>query len=289
MNDDLPTVLQLEVTARCNLACVFCKNTLPIVQQRGDLDLGTCVRLLDRLATCCTRVNLWGTGEPMMHRDLYRIALYASERGYRRIKLSTNGHFLTDRNIDRLLSSGFTCIRVSLDHATAQEYEHVRVGGDFARVVDGIRRLCARRNELRVGVRIVVNSVSPTDDIDEPHPVAALVLPLGVDHHEVQPDIWRGQGRFTRLPPRERCAQPTNMLSILADGSVIPCCHLCEGEILLGNIHEQDPLEIWQSARARELRQAFVRGQFAHCGWCNMHAPISLRQRELPPTYAVQP
>jgi MoaA/NifB/PqqE/SkfB family radical SAM enzyme len=90
----LPKVLQVEPTVRCNLSYVFCKTKLPFVQPRGEMPFELFQRLVDQAVHCCTRLNLWGTGEPMLHPKIMDMARYAARQGFKRVKISTNGHYL---------------------------------------------------------------------------------------------------------------------------------------------------------------------------------------------------
>jgi radical SAM protein with 4Fe4S-binding SPASM domain len=281
-SEPLPKVLQVEPTVRCNLSCVFCKTKLPFVQQRGEMPLETFHRLIDQVAQCCTRLNLWGTGEPMLHPRIMEMARYASQHGFKRVKISTNGHYLSDEQVEGLLTSGFTCVRVSLEDVPADKYADIRRGGDYQRVLDGLGRLCASRKRLKANVRIVVVSVASEENPARTSLLNDYLEKIGVDEHMYQFDVWRVGGANARVLPKERCAQLYGVLNVLADGTVVPCCHLHEGEIILGSIHDQHPLVIWQSAQMERLRATFEQNKMSQCHTCNYSGPLEFRQTELP-------
>jgi len=63
------------------------------------------------------------------------------------------------------------------------------------------------------------------------------------------------------------CPNPFDRLEIKANGNAY-CC--CEGWLPkpLGNVLEQDILEIWRDAPAREIRSTVLDGSFRHCVAC---------------------
>ncbi|HYH65328.1 MAG TPA: radical SAM protein [Urbifossiella sp.] len=265
----LPEVLHVEVTTACNLACVFCKNAEPAVRARGELPLPVFVDLLDQLGDHCRRVNLWGTGEPLLYPPTLEMTRRAAARGVPNIKISTNGTLLSDSMVGQLLASGVTSVRVALDSADPTEYRALR-GGSWARAVAGIERLVVARDRIGAPVRVVVASVVTGQSPESLRRVRALAAELGADDHELMPNIWAGQFPVAgRRPPPERCDQPLRTIHVLADGDVVPCCHSLTGEVVLGNIHRESLRDIWAGAAARRARDEFTGARFPLCGGCN--------------------
>ena len=279
-NVSFPEVFQVEVTTRCNLNCTFCKARPDDVKQRGDLDYKTFEKVIDQLAGKIHRVNLWGAGEPMLHPEFFTMAKKAAGLGVRRIKVSTNGHFLSDENIKRILSSGITQIRIALDTSSPGEYARGRRGGDFHRVIKGIEKLCSAKAKTGVPLRVVVCSVTVDPSLLEDNPVRKLASSLGADAYEILHDIWDEQGIFTNVPPKERCIYPFKYFTLLAHGMVAPCCHVWHPDWILGNADEQPVEEIWYGQRTQKLRSIFLEGKFKYCSICNYYGPIQLRKIE---------
>jgi len=275
-----PEVLQVEVTTRCNLNCTFCKARPDDVKSRGDLRYEVYERVVSRLEGIIDRVNLWGAGEPMLHPDFFRMANKASELGIKRIKVSTNGHFLTAENIAKILDCGITQMRVALDHPSEKDYISGRRGGDFYRVVNGIADLCAERSKQNSPLRVVVCAVNSHLFAVEENPVKKIAATLGADAFEAQYDIWDESGLHTKVPPQKRCAYPYKYITLLAHGLVAPCCHVWHPEWLLGDANTEDIRAIWEGENARRLRRAFANGEFPFCAICNYTGPIELRNIE---------
>ena len=91
----LPTELQVEVTAACNLRCRMClvRYRPPFNRVTGSMTAERFARLLDELPTV-RRVTLQGLGEPLLAPDLFDMIRIARSRGVD-VGFNTNATLLT--------------------------------------------------------------------------------------------------------------------------------------------------------------------------------------------------
>jgi MoaA/NifB/PqqE/SkfB family radical SAM enzyme len=137
---------QVEVTSRCNLKCVMCPVTV-LADQWPSYDMSW--PTFERIASAFERVKwvyLQGWGEPLLHRRLLDMIERAKAAGCR-VGFTTNGTRLTRDTGARLLERGLDLLAVSIAGATAATHEQIRVGSDFARLIENVRRFIALRNE----------------------------------------------------------------------------------------------------------------------------------------------
>jgi MoaA/NifB/PqqE/SkfB family radical SAM enzyme len=147
---ELPRYVQLEPVGQCNLRCTMC----PIQYREDGPPFGppafmaweTFERLIDGFDTM-TELHLQGLGEPMMHPRFFDMIEYAARRGIR-VSTNTNISLLNQRRADRCVSSGLDCIHVSIDGATAETYERIRIRGHWDRVLRNMERLIESRQRL---------------------------------------------------------------------------------------------------------------------------------------------
>ena len=269
-NYEEPSVLQIEITTKCNLICTFCKNGTEAVQSRGSMNLEEYKLILNQGKLFWRRINLWGTGEPFLHPDFFRMARIAKEMNIERIKVSTNGHLFTDKNIKLVLANGITDIRIAIESVDPEAYRKQRVKGDLSKVVIGLKKMVAARNEHNKKIKISICSVVSTLDPSERERVADFTKNIGADEYEAMANIWGDQFQIEKLPmPTSRCNQQLNTFNVLANGDVIPCCHTYLGEIILGNIYNNSVLEVWQGELALAERRKFLENKFRFCPACN--------------------
>jgi radical SAM protein with 4Fe4S-binding SPASM domain len=144
----LPKELQVEVTGACNLACRMClvRYRPKLGKREGAMCFHTFKSIVDELPHL-EKVTLQGLGEPLLAPDLFRMIEYAAERGIR-MGFNTNGTLLTPDASERLVRVGLDWLHVSLDGASAETYEDVRHGSNFARVRQNVIGLVRARRRL---------------------------------------------------------------------------------------------------------------------------------------------
>jgi MoaA/NifB/PqqE/SkfB family radical SAM enzyme len=139
---------QVEVTSRCNLKCVMCPVTV-LADQWPSYDMSW--PTFERIAAAFERVRwvyLQGWGEPLLHRRLLDMIERAKGAGCQ-VGFTTNGTRLTQQTAEQLLDRGLDLLAVSIAGATAATHEQIRVGSDFGRLIENVRRFVALRNERR--------------------------------------------------------------------------------------------------------------------------------------------
>ncbi|MBI2710561.1 MAG: radical SAM protein [Actinobacteria bacterium] len=137
----LPSAIQVEVTAACNLRCRMClvRYRDPVDRVHGSLGLDRFRALLDGLHGL-RRVTLQGLGEPLLCPDLAAMVREASARGID-AGFNTNATLLTRARARELVDAGVAWIHVSLDGADAATYEAIRDGARFSKVIANLAGL----------------------------------------------------------------------------------------------------------------------------------------------------
>jgi MoaA/NifB/PqqE/SkfB family radical SAM enzyme len=147
---DLPKFLQVEPVGQCNLRCQMCP-----IQFRRDgpphgppafMDFDVFTRLLDQIPEL-EELQLQGLGEPMMHPRFFDMVAYASARGIR-VGTNTNLTLLNARRAELCVTSGLADLHASVDGATAETYERIRVRARFDRIIANLEGLVAARRRL---------------------------------------------------------------------------------------------------------------------------------------------
>ena len=148
----LPSYVQIEPVGQCNLRCQMCS-----IQFRQDgppygppafMQYDTFTGLIDQLVGAGTReLHMQGLGEPMMHPRFFDMVEYATGKGMR-VTTNSNLTLLNERRAERCVQSGLACLHVSIDGATAETYERIRVRAHFERVLGNLERLISVRERL---------------------------------------------------------------------------------------------------------------------------------------------
>ncbi len=143
----LPAYVQIEPVGQCNLRCQMCPIQFgPPYGPPAFMPFDTFVRLVDQFEGLA-HLHLQGLGEPMMHPRFFDMVAYAARR---EIKVTTNTNLtlLNPRRAEAAVASGLDTIHVSVDGATPETYERIRVRGHFDRLARNVALLLETRARL---------------------------------------------------------------------------------------------------------------------------------------------
>lgn len=145
-----PTFAQIEPVGQCNLRCQMC----PILFRQDGPPWGplaflayeTFCRLIDEMPQL-KALHLQGLGEPLMHPRFFDMVAYAAGKGIS-VSTNTNLTLLNPRRAERCIKSGLAEIHVSLDGASAETFERIRVRARLKRVLRNLENLMGARGRL---------------------------------------------------------------------------------------------------------------------------------------------
>jgi radical SAM protein with 4Fe4S-binding SPASM domain len=140
----VPISGSIEVTRRCNLACVHCFNNLPVndrLAHRTELTCEEHCRLIDEMAAEGSLWLLYTGGEIFVRKDFLDIYGYAKRTGFL-ITLFTNATLINRAAAEYLSAWRPFSIEVSLYGCTEETHDKVTgVAGSFERTMAGVRLL----------------------------------------------------------------------------------------------------------------------------------------------------
>ncbi len=164
-----------ETTKACNLSCRHCRAVPQRSLAATELTTSRAFDLIDRIAEVARPVLVLSGGEPLFRPDLYDIAAYGVDTGFR-LALATNGTLVTGRVAAKIADAGFSRVAVSLDSADPATHDRFRgMAGAHADAVRGILNL---REE---GVSVQINSTIAKHNVGEVEQLLGMALELGAD------------------------------------------------------------------------------------------------------------
>lgn len=148
----LPKYVQIEPVGQCNLRCQMCvipfRDDGPPNGPPAFMNFELFTRLVDGFKGMET-LHLQGLGEPMMHPRYFEMVAYAKGKGLR-VTTNTNLTLLNPRRAEQCVTCGLDDLFVSIDGATAETYERIRLRGRFERVLRNLDLLLEARRRLGV-------------------------------------------------------------------------------------------------------------------------------------------
>ena len=274
---DFPLHLDIDPTNACNLKCTMCPRTHYLKTGNkawspggriGFMDLALFKRVIDQgAAHGAYSIKLNYLGEPLLHPRVVDMVAYASRQGLE-VMMNTNAVLLTPEMSRRLLDAGVADIFFSVDSPYPAEYEAIRVGADFHKVISNIGLFVDLKD--RGGFHHVQTRVSMVLDPHEPDPQRVredfrlLFTSLGVAEigfglpTDMKVDYWKKYGRIDGFT----CRDIYQRLFVFWDGAIGPCCGEWERGYLVGDARYDDLAQVWNSEKYRALRRAHEERQY---------------------------
>ncbi|HRP92057.1 MAG TPA: radical SAM protein, partial [Ignavibacteriaceae bacterium] len=145
----LPISYSIEPTNHCNLKCPECPSGLgALTRPLGLLNFADFKSWIDQIKETGFYVQLFFQGEPYINKHLPEMIKYAQANNVY-ISISTNGHFVNDKNVDHVLENAPDKLIYSVDGLDEESYQKYRVGGTFKQADEGLRILIKRKKELK--------------------------------------------------------------------------------------------------------------------------------------------
>lgn len=296
-----PSLISWNLTKMCNLRCPHCYLD---AGKKAENELATveCFALIDEMKALGTEMLILTGGEPLLRRDIYDIATYASERGIW-VVMGTNGVLITDQIVQKMLECGVKGVGISIDSLDPEKHDGFRGGPKSWEYSVRALEIC-RAHGLEVLVQTTITEANHDEIpalIDFARDKGAWSFNLyflvqtgrGQNMNDLSPqrteamltNLAEVQSNYRPMLVRSKCAPHFKRIAferalgglesggcmagtqygrITPEGNVTPCPYMT---VVAGNIRENNFTKIWQTApilqQLRDLNQ--LKGR---CGDC---------------------
>lgn len=208
-----PRGVDIAITGRCNLKCLYCYHFTGAGDVDRDLPAGEWGQFMEELGKCAVMKVVLGGGEPFYRRDLKGM-IESIVRNRMRYDILTNGTLITD-NIARFLASIKRCdkVQVSIDGSIPSTHDYCRGTGNFERAMRGIGHL--QNNGVPVSVRVTVHkgNVSDLEGIAKLL-LEDLKLPAFSTNSASYMGLCRQNSGIVRMSPEDRVLAMNTLLRL---------------------------------------------------------------------------
>ena len=187
LDPPLPVRFQIETTDICNLKCRMCTREVMDGMNTRSMALADFERVVAEVDPYYVTLN--GLGEPLIDKTVFDKLDFLHRRGIM-TSMPTNGTYIRRDKLERLAENLPDILQMSIDGGTKESFEHIRVRGDFARIVDNYRAILARRNggRSRRGTKMRILCALQKKNLFEYREMYALVRSMpGLDAFELVP------------------------------------------------------------------------------------------------------
>ncbi len=299
----LPTSIDVEPIDTCNFACDHCQVT-HWARTTTRLTTERFSSILSQLPML-RQIKLQGMGEPLLNRHLIEMLEEAESGGGKRaVSIVTNGSVYTENIAQQLSRLRGTTIIISMDGATAETFEAIRVNGNFQKVVANVADMVRRRGRsvwpgielrsvvtlrnahelpdlVRLAKRLGVDKLTVTTLLTDwgKEEMEKSIAPIDVSRKDSGVDQTIRKSREVaaeigmplsvehgqRYSSANRCPWPWQSSYVAANGDVVPCCQIADSSVVkMGNIFDEPFANIWDNDKYRELRRRIAGNDIPH-------------------------
>lgn len=276
----MPISYSIEPTNHCNLKCPECPSGLgALTRPLGLLNIDDFINWIDQIKDTGFYVQLFFQGEPYINKHLSEMIKYAQQNNVY-VSVSTNGHFISEANVDEILKSAPDKLIYSVDGLDEASYQKYRVGGTFKKADEGLRLLIQKRNEFKrkkpfVEFQFIVmkQNEHQLDEVKkycEQAGVDKLVFKtMQISSYENAVKFLTTNTKFRRYKLNDNSFELKNKIKnhcfalwrtsvITWDGKVVPCCFDKDAEYVLGILNGKSFYDIWKSDQYQKFRKSVL-------------------------------
>jgi MoaA/NifB/PqqE/SkfB family radical SAM enzyme len=185
-------LFQVESAIACNLNCIMCpwREIAKRATAQGIMTAEIWEAIQPYLSQVQS-VDFTGGGEPLLQPRLAEWIADATKAGCETGFLS-NGLLLKEEKLKEILDAGINWICISMDGATAEMYNKIRIGSNFERVCENVANIA----RFRAGniPKTMINFVLMDVNSHQMEEIVQLAARLGVDQLNFkQCDVIRGR------------------------------------------------------------------------------------------------
>lgn len=240
-------------------------------------------------------LSLFFCGEPLLDKTICNKIKIAKELEFSGIGFSTNATELKKEISENIIKAGLDTIIFSIDGIDKQTHENIRVDTNFDCVVTNVKNFIKIRNEINGNTRIIIRFIRQESN-KEQWPTFlknwALLLNKDIGDDILKFDVHNWGGELEEYDKKDSnkkllekeliCHDIFEKMVIYTNGNVGLCCIDANGFYDIGNVIDNDPIEIYNSQIFKHHRNLMKEGKISeleHCRNCTIPRSKSLKDK----------
>jgi radical SAM protein with 4Fe4S-binding SPASM domain len=305
-----PAIVRLDLTNRCNIDCRYCYNKANAFLERkemSDAEFEAVVRkIIQELDPC--GVSFTG-GEPLLRKNLLIKCTSLLKENNIDVGMNTNGLLLDDQTIVDLKNAGMDAIAVNIESLSDNKHDFLRgEEGALEKTLYNLSEVKKLWDPQKVTISVVVNKKNvedlvelavfvkkngfgslrlidmvPTSNNDKKllltrddwlrfystyRELENMQLKIVPNHALLfLSDFIERNRADTKLP---FCVAGRLLMSICADGTIVPCDFFKDADYICGNALKDNLLSVWQNSVILKKFRESVEGneRYVDCVSC---------------------
>lgn len=285
-----PKVFNVETTNLCNMKCSFCPRTTSMVRKNERMSIETFERVVSQIQPYAPYqleqwryfvsteygitpdqmsqdhfffyiipmvLTLHGFGEPLLDRDLSAKVALCTDRRIPTYFSCNPSNVKLDKTKE-IIESGLNYIKFSIDSI---DDDFVR--GQRSKFLDNFKKIEAlaelkEKNNYK-DLTIVITMINLSgQNKEEWNRLQQIFKDMNIYIYlKDQDQVWHdgSKNENKSIDWNQFCCSPWYSMSILSDGSCVPCQEFYDKHIVFGNVKEQSLIQIWNGEQYKEFRE----------------------------------
>lgn len=255
----IPKHLQIEIVAGfCPSRCVMCPiENSPRKQIMSDAVFKVVLERFSPYRDYLEYTTLHGLGEPLLDKNIVKKIKMAKNMGFPSVGFATVAVNLSEDLAVALIDAGLDTIIFSVDGIKKETHEAIRKGTDFNKVllnIDNFIRLRNNQGHTKIIVRMIRQDLNRTEwDDYRKFWMSRQSSDFGDQVSVFDVHNWGGdsglqiENRLKEISAHTPivCADLYERFFVYVNGQVGLCCGDEMGWFQLGNVIEEDPVQIY--------------------------------------------
>jgi len=248
-----PEIVDVELTNNCNLNCKMCARQ-NMTRLKGFMSKETFESLAFECIQNNAGVRLIGWGEPFLHPQIVEFCGYVKSQTIidplslkeksSPVHITTNGQLIKVSQMEELVKIGLDSIIFSMQGATKEGYETMRVGSNYDKLKENILKL----KEIRGDNEKPFIQISSTMTFETKDEISEFVDYWG----KIVDEVVVGKTQPLEYPKDEYiyykpCLEVFHKLTVKWDGQVSCCCADSNNMLVVGAIGQNTLFNIWNN------------------------------------------
>ncbi len=296
-----PYLFNIETTNKCNMTCVMCPRTTEMNRKIEDMNEKVFNKVAEQISPHNkTTFNNWvhfvekelnirqedrgenpfyffissqaitmhGFGEPLLDPLLKERIEFLSAKGISTY-FSCNPSNINLKKIEGFFKAGLKYIKFSIDSVSDERMKEIRGRhANFSQAHEKILSMLDLKEKGKYPVALVICMIKLDRDADKEteeffkiwndKEVYAYIKSLDNQWYFKNEKSDQAKSHYES----QYCEFPWTSLTVMVDGTVVPCTQDFNCEMSMGNVMDKSLEEIWNSEKYREFRMMHITGEF---------------------------
>lgn len=269
-----PIHLLVELTSACNLKCIMCfqsDSSFRTKEYIGHMKFEVLKNVIDQAYKGGTStISFASRGEPLLYKHFEDALKYVSGK-FLEIKINTNATRLDEDKAHTILKYCDNLLLVfSVDSYESESYAKIRVGGDFNKVINNIRKFQEIKKKFYPNVKVITRLsgviLDEKQNLDQlKHFWHREVDEISLEKAELMFDTYHNP--LCKID--SHCNYLWENMFVWYDGTCNPCDLDYKSKLKVGNINDSTLSEIWNSEIYNKFRNKHAMGKRAELYPCD--------------------